>query len=153
MIKAALVATLILSATSARVDWQGTTWAMTRQEVVAVTGATLTETGPFVQNATIGAEGPYSALGYEFQARYYFGAGDVLRVVSLTLASPAGCGRLLADLKSTYGDPIEARFHAFRWLDVENNNEVLLNEPWPSSGRTECLLYYRPISVGGSRGL
>lgn len=145
---------LAATATPALADWQNTTWRMTQSQVVAATGAKPVrgDAGQRVFNADLGAEGTYSALGFDFQSQFFFSAGNQLRVVKLTLADAARCDELEEAVAGIYGAPLSRSSLGARWQDGRSGDIVHFTDlRGPLS--EGCFLAYRPSAPGGSSGL
>ena len=141
----------LAGASPALADWQGTTWGMTPDQVMAATGAIPATGEPLNKGEALRAAGEYEAAGFSFRSRFYFAAGH-LRVVSLELRETTRCGELLGALTAIYGEPMLRRDRAARWASPADNFYVLLNEPWPPHSET-CRVFYEPISRTSASGL
>lgn len=149
-----ILAASALLATPATADWQNTTWQMNRQQVVRATSANpvVGQPGDQVFGADLGAEGRYSALGFEFKSQFYFDQADRLRVVRLTVDDMTRCDALKESLRGLYGTPVEDDRVSTVWLDVQKNNRVRFTGAMPRLNFS-CFVAYVPISTGGASGL
>lgn len=152
--KLAVVVAATMLASPVLAGWQNTSWDMSKQQVIAATGASsvLGTPGQAVFGADLGAEGRYSALGFDFQSQFYFDQADRLRVVRLMLDEPEKCPDLLTSLMGIYGRPVESSPISTVWLDVEQNNRIRFTDAMPQI-EMSCFVAYSPISTGGASGL
>lgn len=140
---------------SALADWQNTSWTMSRTQVAAATGARLVQGNPGdrVFNADLGAEGTYTALGFDFTSKFFFDAADRLRGVKLTLVDQSRCDELQRTMDSIYGRPLDVSLSiSKRWIDAGSGDSVRFTDLDGDIGG-DCFLAYSPTLTQGARGL
>ena len=133
---------------AALADWQYTKWGMTVDEVIAASGGKaieFTDSRHDTDNERLMAIAPYVAGDFHFEARFNFDKkNNHLRGVTLHLK--AGNPHFLyAALVNRYGQPISDEESSVtrvaRWLDRENNNNVV----WFMIGSDYTTVEYRAL--------
>ena len=156
MRKNGVAISLFLSCVSfpAAANWQYTQWDMGPAQVIAASqgSAHLVSGGSAEQllGTDLGAEGTYSARGFDFKSQFYFDNTGRLRVVKLTLMQQR-CTDLQQSLRGIYGSSVESSPKNTLWLDTEKGNRVrLTNMPELS---INCFILYTPLGSSGAGGL
>lgn len=137
-------------------DWQNTNWSMSAAEVVRVTGARPVQgtPGDRVMDSDLAAVGSYSAMGFEFESRFYFDAADRLRVVKLVMPNPDRCDELRRVVSGIYGQPVQTtRNMSWLWIDADSGDRVRFTDARLPPTVDECFIVYEPALGSGARGL
>ena len=147
---------LFLSCVSlpAEANWQYTQWDMGPAQVIAASQGTAhlvsVGSGDRMLGSDLGAEGTYSARGFDFKSQFYFDNTGRLRVVKLTLMQQR-CTDLQQNLRGIYGSSVESSPKNMVWHDTEKGNRVrLTNNPDVS---INCFILYTPLGSSGAGGL
>ena len=144
----------LLSASPTKADWQNTTWEMSRDEVVRVTGAAPMEgdEGQSVAGADLRATGTYEALGFQFRSQFFFDRTDRLRMVKIVMDEVERCPELKRTMDGIYGNPVEDRRISSLWIDGRSGDQVRFTGPMPPIVN-HCFVTYAPVAASGGRGL
>jgi hypothetical protein len=145
---------LICISFPAEANWQYTQWEMAPAQVIAASqgSAHLVAggSGDRLLGSDLGAEGTYSAQGFDFKTQFYFDNTGRLRVVKLTLMQQR-CTDLQQSLRGIYGSSVESSPKNMVWHDTEKGNRVrLTNMPEVS---INCFILYTPLGSSGAGGL
>ena len=143
---------LICLSFPAEANWQYTQWDMTPAQVIAASRGSVHQVagGDRVLGSDLGAEGTYSAQGFDFKSQFYFDNTGRLRVVKLTLMQQR-CTDLQQSLRGIYGLSVESSPKNMVWHDTEKGNRVrLTNMPDLS---INCYILYTPLGSSGAGGL
>lgn len=170
MIRIALV--LVALTLPAHADWQFTRWGMTIDEVVTASKGNVARTSPATlkkNRMELGlghayARGTYSTGDFGFTSYFYAPSGKLSGVRLLLRDAPAN-HRLLNQLTSVYGKPIEASasslagctLRSARWNDKSAGNVVLFSAMTGCQSGSERLEFgavlYTPLASKGGSGL
>lgn len=143
---------LICISFPAEANWQYTQWDMTPAQVIAASQGSAHQVagGDRVLGSDLGAEGIYSAQGFDFKSQFYFDNTGRLRVVKLTLIQQR-CSALQQSLRGIYGSSVESSLKSMVWRDTEKGNQVRLT--YVPDLSIDCFILYTPLGGSGAGGL